>query len=239
MRNEKLLKVLLLAMTSAFSACQKNSVENINSSSPQPAPVVSQTSESSPTSDSNSNLLITKSNSNSPIRKVDFENFTYTYPQDSSYKFTLKNGTKEQIRDKEDGAILQKIEYGDVTNDGEDEALIDIYPLTGGNCQCEMVFIYTMQNDKPKLLWSFDTWDKAEGGFKKAYAENGNLVVELFGDNKYENDKWDFGFPEKSNGYCCPTAYTKIRFKWNGEKFVTDGKPELFDYDWKSQQKKN
>ena len=236
MRDENLLKILILIIASAFSACQKNIGEDGNITLSSPLPSISPILDTN--SKSNSNLPIAKSNPNSPIREFDFRNFTYTYPQNYE-TFTLKNGTKKQIREKEDGATLQKIEYGDVTGDGEDEAMIDIYPLMDGNCQCEMVFIYTMQNDKPKLLWSFDTWDKAEGGFKRAYAENGNLVVELFGDDKYENDKWEFGFPEKIVGYCCPTAYTKIRFKWNGEKFVTDGKPELFDYDWKSRQKKN
>jgi hypothetical protein len=46
--------------------------------------------------------------------------------------------------------------------------------------------------------------------------------------------KWEFDFPEgKFNGYCCPTAYTKIVFKWNGEKFVPFGERQIIDYDWK------
>jgi len=115
---------------------------------------------------------------------------------------------------------------------------LNIYPWSGGNCSCDMVFIYTLQNKTPKLLWSFDTWDKADGGFKRAYAENSELIVELFGDDKFENDEWEFDFPKgKVIGYCCPTAYTKIRFKWNGEKFTAQGTPELFDYDWKKEMK--
>ena len=129
---------------------------------------------------------------------------------------------------------MGKIEYGDVTNDRNEEAMINIQPITGGNCQCEMVFIYTLKNKKPKLLWSFDTWDRAEGGFKKIYAENSNLAVETFGDNKFENGKWEFNFPKDNfSGYCCPTAYTKIIFKWNGENFVPFGERQVFDYDWK------
>ena len=67
---------------------------------------------------------------------------------------------------------------------------------------------------------------------KKPTPNSGELVVETFGDNKFENGKWKFSFPEnKFRGYCCPTVYTRIRFKWNGEKFVEDGERELFDYD--------
>lgn len=174
----------------------------------------------------------------SSIREVDFKNFTYLYPSNSSESFTLKNGIKKQNR-KEDGASIKNLEYGDVTNDGVEEAMISIYPLMDGNCQCEMVFVYTLKNKKAKLLWSFDTWDRAEGGFKTVYAEKGNLAVEIFGDNRFENGEWKFNFPkDKFNGYCCPTAYTKIIFKWNGEKFLPAGKRQIFDYDWKKNQGK-
>jgi len=62
------------------------------------------------------------------------------------------------------------------------------------------------------------------------------LIVELFGDNKFIESKKEFEFESEADlktGLCCPTAFTKFRFKWNGEKFVGEGKPELFDYDWK------
>ena len=213
-------QILMLVMTFAFSACQKSiaenkQIENQNISSISPPPTLNPT-------------IVTKSVSS--IRKVDFKNFTYNYPQFEDTIFTLQNGEKEKTEE-EDGAILEKIEYGDITNDSKEEAMISILPETGGNCQCEMVFIYTLENEKPKLLWSFDTWDRAQGGFIRIDEEKGLLVVETFGENKFENDKWIFSFPKKNaGGYCCPTAFTRIRFKWNGEKFVVEGTPELFDY---------
>jgi hypothetical protein len=211
-------KLLLLILTSVvFIACQKSEVENTSLPFYETTPTVNPIIDSS-------------------IRKADFKNLSY--PQTDEYEgFKLKDGTKNQKKD-EDGAKLQNIEYGDVTNDGIEDAMIDISPLMDGNCQCEMVFVYTMKNSKPKLIWSFDTWDRAEGGFKKVYAENGNLVVETFGDNKFENDKWSFNLPkEGATGLCCPTAYTKIVFKWNGEKFVPFGERQVFDYDWKKDQR--
>ncbi len=212
------IRLLLILTSVVFIACQKSEVENIS------LPLA----ETKPTA-------IPTQNVDSSIRKIDFKNFSY--PQTDEYEsFRLKDGTKNPKKD-EDGARLQNIEYGDVTNDGIEDALIDISPLMDGNCQCEMVFVYTIKNNKHKLLWSFNTWDRAEGGFKKAYAENGNLVVETFGDNKFENDKWNFNFPkDKFNPYCCPTAYTKIVFKWSGEKFVPLGESQVFDYDWNKEQ---
>jgi hypothetical protein len=210
-------KLLLLILTSVvFIACQKTEVENTSLPFAETSPTVTPIIDSS-------------------IRKVDFKNFSY--PQTGEYEgFKIKDGTKNPKKD-EDGAKLQNIEYGDVTNDGIEDATIDISPLMDGNCQCEMVFVYTIKNNKHKLLWNFDTWDRAEGGFKKAYAENGNLVVETFGDNIFENDKWNFNFPkEGAGGLCCPTKFTKIVFKWNGAKFVPFGERQLFDYDWEKNQ---
>lgn len=153
--------------------------------------------------------------------------------------FELIHGIQKKTEE-QDGASIQKIEYGDANNDGAEDAIVSIVAETGGNCSCDMVYIYSLDDNKPKLLWAFGTGDRAEGGLKKIYAENGELVVQLFGDNKFENDKWKYSIAEgKFNGYCCPTTYTKIRFKWNGEKFIAQGKPELFDYDWKAAQNIN
>ena len=176
---------------------------------------------------------------NSAIRKVDFQNFTFpwTKEQGAPGHFTLKNGEKAKVGDQESGAVLGPIEFGDVTNDGQEEALIHIFPVTGGNCSCDMVYVYTVNKGVPKLLWNFDTWDRAQGGFKRAYAENGDLIIELFGDDKYENGKWHFDLAVgKSSGLCCPTTFTRSRFHWNGRKFVLVGKPELFDYDSRKDQ---
>lgn len=176
------------------------------------------------------------------ITDIDFKNFTFPWTKDqgSPELFTLKDGKKGRISDDDTEATLQKIEYGDVTNDGKKEAMISIYPWSGGNCQCEMVYIYTLKDGKPLLLWSFDTWDRAIGGFKKAYSEKGILIIELFGDDKFENDEWEFDSPEgKFSGYCCPTAFTRIRFHWYGSKFVPTGKREIFDYDWNKRTKEN
>ena len=229
MKKNVLLMIWFSAIAFAFSSCQKSDAENAEAE-------LKNTKTVSPTLNTSSTP---KPNLGSSIRKIDFDNFTYPWTAgQGDGNFTLKNGKKERVGEEDTEATLQKIEYGDVTNDGGEEAMLSIYPWSGGNCSCEMVFIYSLENNQPKLLWSFDTWDKAEGGFKRAYAENGELVVELFGDDKFENDEWKFGFPEKVRGYCCPTAYTKIHFKWNGEKFVADGKPELFDYDWEKEKRK-
>ncbi|MFN0279115.1 MAG: hypothetical protein ACKVRN_10995 [Pyrinomonadaceae bacterium] len=172
---------------------------------------------------------------NSPIRTIDFENFTF--PETNGEEFGGLGPTKlVGGKNTQTGATLGEIEYGDVTNDGMEEALVAIDPYDGGNTSADIVFVYTVIKSKPKLLWSFESGDRAEGGRKRVYAENGDLIVELFGDNKYDNGKWDYDIAEgKFNGLCCPTTYTRFHFHWNGKKFVLKGEPELFDYDWREQ----
>ena len=183
-----------------------------------PPPVVEPTSE--PRNDS-------------PIRKVDFGNFIY--PETKGEEFgglgpiELVDGKNTRT-----GALLSKIEYGDVTKDGIEEALVPVDPYSGGNTSADIVFVYTLVKNQPKLLWSLETGDRAEGGRKRVYAENGDFIVELFGDDKYEKDRWHYDIAEgKFNGLCCPTTFTRFHFRWNGRKFLLTGKPEVFDYDWK------
>ncbi len=112
------------------------------------------------------------------------------------------------------GVSLDNINYGDTTTDGQEEAIINLSIQTGGSATPNAIYVYTIKNEKPELLWSFDTGDRAEGGLKKVYAENGNLIVELFGDDKFENGEWEYDIPEgKFKGLCCPKVFTKFRFK--------------------------
>lgn len=215
--------LFLLATCCIFSACQKSEADNIAIS---PSQIVPMSKTPSPTQ---------TPAINSPIRKFDFENFTYPWTKDltsaDDKTFTLKNGERPFERDGQMGISLGNTEYADVTNDGEEDAILSMSVQTGGSATPEMIYIYTLQNNSPKLLWHFDTGDRAEGGLKNVYAEDGNLILELFGDDKFENGRWKYDIPEnKFQGLCCPKVFTRFRFKWNGKKFVVEGKPELFDY---------
>lgn len=228
-KQNVLLIIYFLAIAFAFSACQKSTAEN-NQASPQSLPTVSPTSSLS---------SILSPNSDSPIRKVDFKNFAF--PETKDYpEFRLKDGEKPYEHMREDGIDLFKIEYSDLTNDGKEEAILMMSIQTGGSAIPNLIYIYTLKNGKPKLLWEFMTGDRADGGLKKIYTENGELIVELFGDSKIVDDKWSFHIPEeKYLGDGRPSIYTKNRFKWDGKKFTVEGKPELFDYDWKKRNEEN
>lgn len=207
--------ISVLVIISAFSACQKSATDDKNFS---PSLTISQTASPALTPEINS-----------PIKKIDFKNFKYPFTEFVG-DFTLKNGEKPYVHQKESGIALYKIDYADVNNDGEEDAIIFMSVQTGGSAIPNVIYIYSLQNNKPKLLWSFMTGDRAVGGLKNIYKESDTLIVELFGDNKFINDEWKFNPKyEKYAGDGSLTIYTKTRFKWNGEKFIVEGKPELFD----------
>jgi hypothetical protein len=60
------------------------------------------------------------------------------------------------------------------------------------------------------------------------------LIVELFGKNQFTESKNKFEFSDEANvpkDSYRPRRFTKFRFKWNGEKFIPEGEPELLDDD--------
>jgi len=218
MKKQKFLleTIWILVLTFAFSACQ-NSLNKNNQAQSQFA--------DSPTPEEK--LL---------IRKIDFKNFTY--PGKTGEKiFTLTNGEEPFGQLKDIAFSLKSIEYADLTNDKEDEAIIHISVQYGAGSS-GLLYVYTLENNKPKILWYVESGYGAEGELKKVYAENSSLIIELFGDNKFIENTDEFKFPDQKDipkDLCCPTTFTKFRFIWNGKKFVVEGKSELLDYERKDQ----
>jgi len=90
-----------------------------------------------------------------------------------------------------------------------------------------LIFVYAADGSRPKEIWIFMTGDRAEGGLKNISFQDGDLVVELFGDDKFENGEWRSTIP-KTEGLCCPTIFTKTIFHWDGKQFVISEQPKVF-----------
>lgn len=169
---------------------------------------------------------------NFPIGSIDFKNHTYPLPRgwqgpDMS-DVKLENGIA-QLSEKKIGASLAGIKYADVTGDGKDEALVILKIETGGSAIPQNVYIFSMRDKTPEMIWQFRTGDRADGGLKDVRAEGGQLLVELYG-----QDRFLFGEVEtmKITGdeeqLCCPTFYTRSSYKWNGRNFLAQGKRLTF-----------
>jgi hypothetical protein len=166
------------------------------------------------------------------IKKIDFKNFTYPWFSESKQQsdaFTLRNG-KLPLSSAQNGASLGRVEYGDVTRDGREEAVLYIDEVSEGSGDFSIVYVYTLENDAPKLLWGFESGDRADGGFKNIYTKNGELIIELYGDARYVNGEWESTIPtEGFKGLCCPVKYSRVHFRWDGAGFVMHGERELLD----------
>jgi hypothetical protein len=121
------------------------------------------------------------------------------------------------------GAYLKSADYADVTGDGVPDALV----VVGNLCDCSGlwygIYVYDLKdNQRPHLLWAFQTGDRSDGGLYKIYVKNRNLIVELLGAGSGP------GIPaDKVQCAACAKDYTRRKYVWNGRSFIQKGKPEV------------
>lgn len=168
----------------------------------------------------------------SPIGKIDFKNFSYPLPrgwQDSDAReVELADGRRPMSKERI-GVSYLTVKFGDVTGDGEDEAFVILKLETAGAAIPQVVYVYTLKNGEPELIWHFRTGDRADGGLKRIYARDGDLFVELFGQDRYilgEVETMQIDGDEAQ--LCCPLHFTRTHYKWNGSNFILQGKRETF-----------
>jgi hypothetical protein len=214
MKNGKFLISTFLFLICLFSACETKVTETI--------PI---------------GLEDSKNLSYSKIEDVDFRNFSYSYVDN----FTLENGDKPVGKLDETGFRFRSVQYADLTNDGRNEAIINLqvnYTVSAASLIC----IYTLEKEHPIKLGHFLSGVFANGGLKDVKIRDNNLMIEFFGDTKFYESTHEFIFPnihKYPQTECCSSKFTKFNFRWNGIKFILIGKPELFDYDWKKETHEN
>jgi hypothetical protein len=163
------------------------------------------------------------------IRSVDFSDFTFTWTSGlrlpgEPRTFRLKGG--EAPRTEYDlGVGLTGVTYGDVTGDGVEEAIVNLSIHTGGSSMPNSLYIYTIRRHRPRLLWAFETGDRADGGLRRIYPEDGTLVVELYGEGTRVGGKL---YGTENAPACCAKSVTRTRYRWSGRKFQQVGKSEVF-----------
>lgn len=166
---------------------------------------------------------------NSSIRAIDFGNFTYPAKPSFSYgkkSFKLQNGKYDGDKT-HDPLLLAFVGYGDVTSDGVEEAMVVVEVSVRGSAIPHIVYIYTVEGTSPRFLWAFETGDRGDSGLRQAYAENGRLVIELYGKDKLIGENLYESDPLASGGVCCPKVFTRARYSWQGGHFQQGGKEEV------------
>lgn len=163
----------------------------------------------------------------SGIRRIDFANFTYPgRPVYADLKsFTLTNG-EFNGGDNNDPLGLAYLDYGDATGDGSEEALLILNMSVRGSAIPYFVYIYTLENEKPKLIWAFAAGDRADGGLRRVHAAGGELVVELYGKGK-TIDKDLYADDGMEGGDCCPSHFTRATYEWRQDRFYQKGVEEV------------
>ncbi len=234
--------VFLLSVNILFSACGGAAVETAaNETNVMPTvtietPVTPATPEPVP-SPKIPNLqteLIDERNKTtaSPLGAFDFKNFKYPLPrgwQDSDGKeVELVDGKRpmEMTGEVERiGLSYVTTKFLDATSDGQDEAFVILKIETGGGAIPQIVYVFGWKDNAPELVWFFRTGDRADGGLKDIRMENGLVVVELFGQDRYILGELDTAkITGDEEQLCCPTHFTKSRYKWNGSAFRLEGK---------------
>lgn len=165
------------------------------------------------------------------IRKIDFANFSY--PADPIYRkrgFRLKDGGYDGHRMPLAVAPwgpapigLVAIAYGDVSGDGIEDAMVVLNESVHGTAIPYYIYIYEMKGNRVRLLWAVETGDRAEGGLRKVYAEDGRLAIELYGNGARVNERL-YG---TNSSACCPQSFTRTRYRWAKNHFIRRGESEI------------
>jgi hypothetical protein len=240
--------LLMSACSSATAPIQNDSATRQYESSPTVQPTVS----ASPAHPNlQAQILDDRFRStSSPLASIDFKNYSYPLPHgwqnpDGS-DLTLTNGKLDPVSADTDlgmdpdeaaeaksqrriGGSYMTTRFFDVTGDGDDEAFVIIKIETTGSAIPQIVYVYTWKQDKPELIWYFRTGDRADGGLKDIRPENGDLVLELYGQDRFllgeaETSKITDDYEQ----ICCPTFFTRSLYKWNGKSFQMQGKRLTF-----------
>lgn len=171
------------------------------------------------------------------LRQLDFKNFEFPWSgppnwsdrlewlnDSESDRVRLVNGRWKYIgRDSEAagdsrlpfaGLTLETVQFGDVTADGREEAIVVLRFDTGGSRYFYYVFIYSSKGGQPNLLGYFHAGDRADSGLYRVYPQAGKLVVELFD-------------PRKRTGDCCSSGFVRTKYRGHDSKFERFGPREF------------
>src|SRR5690606_8303338 len=95
---------------------------------------------------------------------------------------------------------------------------------TAGAAIPQIAYIYEWKDGKPELIWHFRTGDRADGGLKDIRPDNGEVLIELYGQDRFVLGEVETGkITGDEEQLCCPTFFTRSSYKYNGTHFIRKG----------------
>ncbi len=140
------------------------------------------------------------------IRAVDFKNFTYSSKCGES---TVREGKAAAGPREFD---VESVSFGDISNDGVEEATIVFGCGTGGKAFHTEVLVYSMADGSPRLIGKVGGGDRAFGGIRSVSIENGRLIV-------------DRNRATENAAMCCADYAETSKFKIEDGKLLREGEP--------------
>jgi hypothetical protein len=169
------------------------------------------------------------------IQQIDFDNFRYSWSNppeevpvtwhwlDSApdLYFTTVNGMHHFYvpgQDKEERRFaplisVDSVTYGDLDDDGVDEALVALNYSTGGTANWDYLYVYRLHHGRANLLARMQTGSRGDGGLIRAFVRDGLLIA-------------DFADSEKRVADCCSEGYVRVCYRWKDGTFVEEGQRE-------------
>jgi len=177
------------------------------------------------------NRTNSKTQPNKPIfSAVDFQNFNYPDFVGGNVEktFTVKNGKSERKVGTPTYSV-RRTYYFDLTGDEKDEAITHIM-AEGCQVSCDprsLFYVYTMENNQPKLLWKIATGVDGFGGLKSVNFKINEIILETFGDCSLENWWTKPIMDVKNNPQMKAFNYTRFVFSLGTDGFTPSGKDLL------------
>ena len=173
--------------------------------------------------------------SQSPIRQIDFRNFTYAWDEpialdttwrwlDSSPQSHIKVSDGMYSFDDENDMegepspflSVDSITYGDLTGDGTEEAIVKLNYSSGGTANWDYLYVYRLRKGHLLLLGRLESGTRGYGGLIRVTVEGASLVM-------------DFADKDKLLGDCCSAGYIRVHYRWQRGTFVEFGARQYGD----------
>jgi hypothetical protein len=164
------------------------------------------------------------------IRSVDFLNYTY---HSSACRDELGESVRVSRGEFKNSdsyfSVDKKIRYADISGDGLEEAIIDTgCGAVGGNFSVTEVFVFTMQNGRPRLLATIAN-NGAERDYSRYYRDTEGEWWDLTGVAGVNNASIALN-ALAGGSHAMPRYVVTLEYRWTGQTFSLRERPRRLPF---------